>query len=125
MTGRHVTNKHVDTKTWQKTASDEYFFLVFQATTWGMAFELVGEMALKYLEQLECTLRGYRTLITMFYPRNGTMTPFPALLYIATPGNSQWLGPAPLHEMASQVSTLVSHYVHVSRDVICPQTSTL
>ena len=104
-------------KTWQKTASDEFVFvlLVFQATTWGMSFELVGEMALKYLEQRECTLGGYRTLITMFYPRNGAMTPFPALLYIATPGTSQWLGPAPIHEMASQVSTWVS------LDVICPQ----
>jgi len=89
-----------------------------EATTWGMAFELVGEMALKYLEQRECTLGGYRTLITMFYPRNGTMTPFPALLYIATPGNSQWLGPAPLHEMASQVTECSGESGHNAEYVI-------
>ena len=78
-----------------------------QAVTWGQAYELVGEAALQYLEQRECKLGGYQTLITTFFSRNGVMPPLPVLMYIATADNSQWLGPAPMSEMAAQVTIII------------------
>jgi hypothetical protein len=60
-----------------------------QAITWGLAFELLGETALKYLNDRECTKGGYETLITTFFPRNGVMTPFPVLVFRATEHNPQ------------------------------------
>ena len=65
----------------------EHHFL--QAITWGLAFELLGETALKYLNDRECTKGGYETLITTFFPRNGVMTPFPVLVFRATEHNPQ------------------------------------
>lgn len=75
-----------------------------EATTWGLAFELLGETALRYLNDRECTKGGYETLITTFFPRNGVMTPFPVLVFRATEHNPQWLGPAPLADVAAQVT---------------------
>merc|ERR1712071_359534 len=75
-----------------------------EAITWGRAFELTGEKALQYLEQRECKLGGYRTLITTFYSRNGVMPPLPVFLYIATADNNQWMGPAPMGDIAAQVT---------------------
>ena len=66
----------------------------------------MGEKALKYLEQRECHLGGYRTLMTTFYSRNAAMPPLPVFLYIATPDNNQWMGPAPLNDIAAQVPPL-------------------
>ena len=80
-----------------------YWFSFTQAITWGLAFELVGESALKYLNERECTKGGYETFITTFSPRNGVMAPFPVLVFRATEHNSQWLGPAPLDDVAAQV----------------------
>lgn len=75
-----------------------------EAVTWGIAFELVGETALKYLDKRECVLGGYETSITTFFSRNGVMSPFSVLVYRATENNSQWLGPAPLDQVAAQVA---------------------
>lgn len=75
---------------------------------WGKAYQLSGEAALPYLDNRECKLGGYLTKLTTFYPRptgdeTDSMKPFPALLYIAAPGNHLWLGDAPLPEIASQI----------------------
>jgi cation transport protein ChaC len=61
---------------------------------------------LNYLNNREVTLGGYVSHITMFYPRDSSLDPFPILLYIATPTSQHWLGPAPLDEVAEQVSHL-------------------
>lgn len=79
---------------------------MFQGVVWGRAFKLSGEAALPYLNQRECVLGGYLTKISIFYPRPSseeTLEPFPALVYIAVPGNEQWLGEAPLTDIASQI----------------------
>eukprot|EP00095_Tigriopus_kingsejongensis_P002800 maker-scaffold157_size297442-snap-gene-1.29 protein:Tk02800 transcript:maker-scaffold157_size297442-snap-gene-1.29-mRNA-1 annotation:"cation transport regulator-like protein 1-like" len=73
------------------------------ASTHGMAFQLKGEKALKYLEQRECHLGGYITLVTMFHPRESERSPFPVLLYIATESNEHWMGPAKALDIAQQV----------------------
>ncbi|XP_046669347.1 glutathione-specific gamma-glutamylcyclotransferase 1 [Homalodisca vitripennis] len=77
-----------------------------EGVVWGRAFKLSGETALPYLNQRECVLGGYLTKFTTFFPREDdepALAPFPALLYIAVPGNSLWLGEAPLTDIASQI----------------------
>lgn len=77
----------------------------FGATTHGCAFQLIDEEALAYLEKRECKLGGYKTVVTLFEPKDPGRPPFPVLLYIATPSNPHWLGDAPADEIAEQVVT--------------------
>ncbi len=67
-----------------------------------MAFQLLGEAALEYINHREVTLGGYATHMTTFYPRDGRK-PFLVLLFMATPSNEYWLGSAPLQDIAEQV----------------------
>ena len=77
--------------------------LSFQEVTHGLALKLKDQAALNYLNNREVTLGGYVSHITLFYPRDKSRPPFPILLYIATPTNRHWLGPAPLDDVAEQV----------------------
>lgn len=72
--------------------------------TWGVAYELKGEDALRYLENREVSLGGYTTAVVSFFPREAGLEPFPVLLYIATPANREWAGQAPMHEIATQIT---------------------
>ncbi|XP_076044328.1 putative glutathione-specific gamma-glutamylcyclotransferase 2 isoform X2 [Oratosquilla oratoria] len=91
-----------------------------QGVTWGMAYELTGEAALAYLNTREVSLGGYTTAVVPFFPKEslhgegggeggggsaggGPLSPFPVLLYIATKSSKDWAGPAPLHEIATQI----------------------
>ena len=79
--------------------------------THGVAFQLLGDSALEYLNNREVTLGGYVNHMTTFYPAADATTdnvgaarnPFPVLLFMATPSNEQWLGSAPLEDIAEQV----------------------
>lgn len=82
---------------------DIHFFFVFQEKTHGIAFQLLGEAALQYLQTRECTLGGYVTVLHTFYPKDKSKPSFPVLLYMATPSNRHWMGPAPLSQIAEQV----------------------
>ena len=77
--------------------------------TYGVAFQLLGEAALDYLNQREIHLGGYVSHITLFQPKDSSLEPFPVLLYVATPSNQHWLGPESLDKVAQQVSFL--HYI--------------
>lgn len=76
---------------------------------WGCAYKVTGDLALSYLEQRECTLGGYMTAYTKFYPRVATEfsglsgEAFPVLLYIATPSNEYWMGDESLESIAEQI----------------------
>lgn len=78
--------------------------------TWGCAYKITGSTALSYLKQRECTLGGYTTLYTKFYPRVAADDmelcgeAFPALLYIATEKNSLWMGDTPLPIIAQEIA---------------------
>ena len=76
-----------------------------QSQTHGVAFQLLGDSALEYLNNREVTLGGYVNHMTTFYPANNgaARTPFPVLLFMATPSNDLWLGSAPLEDIAEQV----------------------
>ena len=71
--------------------------------TYGVAFQLLGEAALDYLNQREIQLGGYKSHITLFQPKDSSTAPFPVLLYVATPSNQHWLGPERLDKVAEQV----------------------
>jgi len=71
--------------------------------TYGVAFQLLGEAALDYLNQREVQLGGYVSHITLFQPKDSALPPFPVLLYVATPSNQHWLGPQSLDKVAEQV----------------------
>lgn len=73
-----------------------------QTFTYGVAYELVGEAALSYLNGREVQLGGYTTIFSDFHPRDGSPA-FPTLLYVATASSPHWLGEAPLHHIADQV----------------------
>lgn len=79
----------------------------------GVAFALSGEAAIPYLQQRECTLGGYITHFTTFYPLGdfGSTTSTSSnpqvlrvLVYIATPKNDLWLGDAPSSNIARQIA---------------------
>ena len=78
-------------------------FHLFQMLTYGVAFQLLGEAALDYLNQREIQLGGYKSHITLFQPKDSSTAPFPVLLYVATPSNQHWLGPERLDKVAEQV----------------------
>lgn len=77
--------------------------------TWGCAYRITGPSALSYLKHRECSLGGYVTEFTKFYPRvaadhmNFSGEAFPAVLYIATEENSLWMGDSPLDKIASEI----------------------
>lgn len=77
--------------------------------TWGCAYKIAGQTALNYLKQRECTLGGYTTEFTKFYPRIAADDmelcgeAFPTLLYIATKENDLWLGETALPIIAQDI----------------------
>jgi glutathione-specific gamma-glutamylcyclotransferase len=76
---------------------------------YGCAYEVTGDLALKYLDQRECKLGGYLTAYTKFYPRLASEfsglsgEAFPVLLYIATDTNEFWMGDEKLECIANQI----------------------
>ncbi|XP_028295421.1 glutathione-specific gamma-glutamylcyclotransferase 1 [Gouania willdenowi] len=78
------------------------------ASTWGVAFEVVGsqiEESLKYLNIRETVCGGYITKMVDFYPEGESQAPVQALVYIATADNSLYLGPATPEKIGFQIAT--------------------
>ena len=73
-----------------------------QAETWGMAYRLVPEQRASVLEQLDHREKGgYQRRQVSLRFLDGSSTP--GLMYLAAPANPDYLGPAPLQEIAAQV----------------------
>ncbi|XP_065371570.1 glutathione-specific gamma-glutamylcyclotransferase 1 [Calliphora vicina] len=80
-----------------------------EGITWGCAYRITGQTALDYLKQRECTLGGYTTVDTKFYPRVASYdTPFggealEVLVYVANTDSEHWLGEDSLEDVAKQI----------------------
>uniref|UniRef100_A0A8B9EWU3 Gamma-glutamylcyclotransferase n=1 Tax=Amazona collaria TaxID=241587 RepID=A0A8B9EWU3_9PSIT len=77
------------------------------ACTWGVAYEVRGEQipaSLQYLNMREAVLGGYDTKLVKFHPQEkDAEEPIQALVYIATPQNPSYLGPASEEDIAAQI----------------------
>uniref|UniRef100_A0A8V0ZN69 Gamma-glutamylcyclotransferase n=1 Tax=Gallus gallus TaxID=9031 RepID=A0A8V0ZN69_CHICK len=78
------------------------------ACTWGVAYEVCGEQqvaaSLQYLNVREAVLGGYDTKLVSFHPQEKEAgEPIQALVYIATPQNPSYLGPASEEDIAAQI----------------------
>ncbi|XP_030308104.1 glutathione-specific gamma-glutamylcyclotransferase 1 [Calypte anna] len=77
------------------------------ACTWGVAYEVCGEQipaSLQYLNMREAVLGGYDTKLVKFHPQEkDAEEPILALVYIATPQNPSYLGPASEEDIAAQI----------------------
>lgn len=80
---------------------------LFQECTWGIAYEVNGaqiQSSLEYLNVRESVLGGYITKLVKFYPQDeGEEGAVLALVYIATPQNPSYLGPASEEDIAAQI----------------------
>ncbi|XP_053330492.1 glutathione-specific gamma-glutamylcyclotransferase 1 [Spea bombifrons] len=79
----------------------------YEDCTWGVAYEVCGnqiESSLQYLNVRESVLGGYITKLVKFYPQDeGEGGAVLALVYIATPQNPSYLGPASEEDIAAQI----------------------
>ncbi|OCT68787.1 glutathione-specific gamma-glutamylcyclotransferase 1 [Xenopus laevis] len=79
----------------------------YSECTWGIAYEVRGkqiELSLQHLDVRESVLGGYITKLVKFYPQDeGEEGSILALVYIATPQNPRYLGPATEEEIAAQI----------------------
>ncbi|NXL93606.1 CHAC1 glutamylcyclotransferase, partial [Alectura lathami] len=77
--------------------------------TWGVAYKVCGEQiaaSLQYLNVREAVLGGYDTKLVTFYPQDKDAgESIQALVYIATPQNPSYLGPASEEDIAAQIIT--------------------
>lgn len=72
-----------------------------------MAFEVTGsqiEDSLNYLNIRETACGGYITRMLEFFPEGESQHPVQALVYIATPENPLYLGPASSEEIGAQIA---------------------
>ncbi|XP_075469555.1 glutathione-specific gamma-glutamylcyclotransferase 1 [Ascaphus truei] len=79
----------------------------YDECTWGIGYEVRGdqiEPSLQYLNVRESVLGGYVTKLVKFYPQDeGDEGAVLALVYIATPENPSFLGPASEEDIAGQI----------------------
>ncbi|XP_006786112.1 glutathione-specific gamma-glutamylcyclotransferase 1-like isoform X2 [Neolamprologus brichardi] len=77
-----------------------------EACTWGVAYEVTEcqvEASLQYLNMREVVQGGYITEMVEFIPKDGHGSVL-SLVYIATPDNPMYLGPASDVEIAAQIA---------------------
>jgi cation transport regulator ChaC len=71
-----------------------------QSITWGVAYRISKEQRPSIMSALDHREKaGYERVDTAMYADDGTATP--VTVYIAAPGNMNYLGPAPLEDIAA------------------------
>ncbi|XP_015363211.1 PREDICTED: putative glutathione-specific gamma-glutamylcyclotransferase 2 [Diuraphis noxia] len=92
-----------------------------QGFVWGKAFLLPDETAFRYLEMREVYLGGYevhKVDVQSDDTDDCCGRTVNATVYVATPDNGQWLGEAPVDELATQVATCAGPAGHNAEYVI-------
>lgn len=75
-----------------------------EETVWGVAYQIADENVDTVLDHLDYREKnGYSKAVVTFHPLDTSVSPFDCLMYTATPQNPEYLGPAPLNEMADQI----------------------
>jgi len=71
---------------------------------WGVAYKISEANAESVREHLDFRESGgYRTVHITFHPADTSIMPFPLEIYVGTPCNPFYAGPAPLSEIAQQI----------------------
>jgi cation transport regulator ChaC len=75
-----------------------------QERVWGVAYEIPAEDAERIRAHLDYREKGgYRPVRVKFHPQDCEIKPFDLEIYIGTPDNPFFLGPAEMEDIAQQI----------------------
>ncbi|XP_070576606.1 putative glutathione-specific gamma-glutamylcyclotransferase 2 [Ptychodera flava] len=73
-------------------------------TVWGIAYEVPKDEIQKVKDHLDYREKGgYTATTVLFHPRDNSVKPIPVTIYIGTERNPNYLGDAPLDDIAKQI----------------------
>ncbi|XP_061166841.1 putative glutathione-specific gamma-glutamylcyclotransferase 2 [Saccostrea echinata] len=71
---------------------------------WGVAYQIAPENAESVRAHLDHREKGgYSCVTELFHPDEDTVEPFQLTIYMATETNTNYLGPAPVKDIANQI----------------------
>lgn len=79
-----------------------------QEEVWGVAYKIPSSQEAAVRQHLNFReVAGYQTIHVTFHPGDSTVLPFELDIYIGTPTNPYFVGPAPTFDIASQICSSV------------------
>ena len=82
--------------------------VVLQEEVWGVAYKIPVLQAAHVRQHLNFReVGGYQTVHINFHPADNNVAPFELDIYIGTPSNPFFVGPAPVSDIAHQICSSV------------------